>query len=150
VRHGRVLRVASGLIASAAALVFVLTSCPSQRDGMSGQLTTAKDDTLSAARSAVLALQLWAEHRSTRNLTCVQLSDARDQVVQAYQDTAALKAQNPTDLGHQTLLTRVMTDVTNMLNDANAAVRTMSDTPDPLTLGRRLADTANALERDYH
>jgi len=149
VRSRRALRVLTGMLGLAAALAFVLTSCPSNRDGMPGQLATAKDDTQSAARSAALALQMWTQHRSTRDLTCVQLADARDEVVKAYRGIATLKAENPTDLGRQAMLTRAMTNVIDTLNEANAAVRALPGRPDPRNLGQRLVDGADALERDY-
>jgi hypothetical protein len=142
-------RLLAGLIGLVAVLLFVLTSCPSYRDGMSGQLFSAKDDTLSAARSAALAIELWSRHQSTEDLTCVQLSDARDEVVKAYEDIATLKAQNPTDLARQALLTRTTSEVGDLLNDASAAVRAVPGQPDPRTLGQRLTASADALERDY-
>ena len=134
----------------AAVLALVLTSCPSNRDGMPGQLATAKDDTQSAARSAALALQLWQQHRSTRDLTAVQLADSRDEVVKAYKGIATLKAQDPADLNRQSLLTRSMTQLIGTLNDANAAVRALPGQPDPRSLRQHLLDGADALERDYH
>jgi hypothetical protein len=137
------------LVTLAAVLVFVLTSCPSYRDGVAGQLDSAKDDTLSAARSAALAIDLWSRHRSTEDLTCVQLSDARDEVVKALKDVATLKAQNQTDLDHQRLLSRAMSDVTDTLTQASAAVRAVGRQPDPRSFGRALLDGADALERAY-
>ena len=148
-RARQVVRVGAGLLFLAAMLAFVLTSCPSNRDGMPGQLASAKDETQSAARSAALALQLWGQGRSTRALACVQLSDARDEVVKAYQGIATLKAEDPVDLGRQALLTRTMTDLIGTLNDANAAVRALPGLPDPRILSRHLADGVDALERDY-
>ena len=62
----RALRALTVVLVLAGALAFILTSCPSNRDGMPGQLASAKDDAQSAARSGALALQLWARHRSTR------------------------------------------------------------------------------------
>jgi hypothetical protein len=149
VRARQLVRIVVGLLVLAAMLAFVLTSCPSNRDGMPGQLASAKDETQSAARSAALALQLWAQGQSPRDLTCVQLSDARDEVVKAYQGIAILKAQDPVDLGRQALLTRTMTDVIGTLNDANAAVRALPGRPDPRILGRHLTEGADTLERDY-
>jgi hypothetical protein len=145
----RVVRVGAGMLAIAVVLAFILTSCPSNRDGMPGQLSTAKEETQSAARSAALALQMWAQHASTRNLTSVQMADCRDQVVKAYRGIATLEAEDPVDLGRQLMLTRAMTDVIGTLNDANAAVRALPGQPDPRVLGQRLADDADALERDY-
>ena len=143
------LRAGAVVLVLAAALAFVLTSCPSNRDGMPGQLASAKDDTQSAARTGALALQLWARDRSTRSLTAVQLSDARDQVVKAYEGIARLTAEDPVDLNRQVLLTRSMTDVIATLNDANAAVRALPDQPAPKDMGQRLAEAADALDRDY-
>jgi hypothetical protein len=130
-------------------LTFILTSCPSQRDGMSGQLATAKEETQAAARSGALGLQLWAQRRSTRNLTSVQLADARDEVVKAYATIASLEAENRVDLGRQSMLTRTMTGLIDVLDDANAAVRAMPGQPDPRALRQSLLDVADALERDY-
>jgi hypothetical protein len=143
-------RVAAGLLAVAAVLAFILTSCPSNRDGMPGQLATAKDETQSAARSAALALQLWEQHRSTGDLTAVQMADARDEIVKAYQGIATLKAEDPADLDRQSLLTRSMTEQIATLNAANAAVRALPRQTDTRSLRQRLLDGADALERDYH
>ena len=144
------MRAAAVVLILGAALAFVLTSCPSNRDGMPGQLANAKDETQSAARSGAMALQLWVLHRSTRDLTAVQLADARDEVVKAYQGIAVLKAEDPADLSRQVLLTNSMTEVITALNDANAAVRALSAQPDPTALRQRLLDGADALERMYH
>jgi hypothetical protein len=143
-------RVLTGLLVLVAVLALVLTSCPSNRDGMPGQLATAKEETQSAARSAALALQLWAQHRSTRDLTCVQLADARDEIVKAYGGIATLKAEDPVDLGRQAMLAHTMTDLIGALNDANAAVRALPGRPDPQALGQQLLAGADALERNYH
>ena len=116
---------------------------------MPGQLATAKDETQSAARSAALALQLCEQHRSTRNLTAVQLADARDEIVKAYQGIATLKAEDPADLDRQSLLTRSMTELIGTLNNANAAVRALPGQSDLRTLGQELLDGANALEQSY-
>jgi len=132
-----------------AMLAFILTSCPSQRDGMSGQLATAKDETQSAARSGALAIDMWVQRRSTRNLTSVQLGDARDEVVEAYGTIAALKATNSVDLDRQAVLARAMARMIDVLGDANAAVRTVSGQPDPRALRQSLLARADALERDY-
>lgn len=110
-RKRRLPRAAVGLLALAAMLAFVLTSCPSNRDGVPGELATAKDETQSAARSAALALDMWTQHGSTRNLTRVQVSDSRDQIVKAYQTVASLTAESSADLNRQALLTRTMTEL---------------------------------------
>jgi len=142
-------RAVAGLLAMGAMLAFTLPSCPSQRDGMSGQLATAKDETQSAARSGALAIDMWVQRRSTRNLTSVQLGDARDEVVEAYGTIAALKATNSVDLDRQAVLARAMARMIDVLGDANAAVRTVSGQPDPRALRQSLLARADALERDY-
>jgi hypothetical protein len=145
----RTRRVVAGLLVIAGVIAFVLTSCPSNRDGMSGQLATAKDETQSAARTAALALDIWTQHRSTRNLVAVQMADARDEIVKSYSSIATLKADNPADLGRQGLLTHAMTDLIGTLSDANAAVRALPGQPDPQAMRQRLVDGADALDRDY-
>jgi hypothetical protein len=142
-------RAAAVVVVLSAALAFVLTSCPSNRDGMPGQLASAKDETQSAARSGAMALQLWAMHRSTRDLAAVQLADARDEVVKAYQGIAVLKAEDPADLSRQVLLTASTTDIITALNDANAAVRALPAQSSPAALSQRLLDGADGLERTY-
>jgi hypothetical protein len=136
------------LLLLGAALAFVLTSCPSNRDGMPGQLAVAKEETQSASRSAALALDLWARDRSTRQLVGVQLSDARDEVAKAFDGIAILKAEDPVDVHRQALLTQSMTSAIAVLNEANAAVRGLPG-GDPAQLRRALLDNAEALERDY-
>ena len=112
-------------------------------------MSTAKEETQSAARSAALALELWAQHHSTRNLTAVQLGDARDEMVKAYQDVAAIAAEDPADLRRQTVLTQAMAGLIQTMNDAGTAVRGVSTQSDPKALGQHLADGADRLERDY-
>ncbi|APE16095.1 hypothetical protein BOH72_13610 [Mycobacterium sp. WY10] len=130
-------------------LALILTSCPANRDGMPGQLATAKQETQSAVRSAALALQLSADRRSTSSLASVQLVDMRDQIVKAYKKIASLKADNDTDLKHQRVLTTAMTDFIDDLNTASAAVRGASHQVDLTPLRQRLLDGADALDRDY-
>ncbi|MEW5808742.1 MAG: hypothetical protein AB1925_04740 [Actinomycetota bacterium] len=132
-----------------AVLALVLTSCPANRDGMPGQLSSAKDETQSATRSAVMALDLWQRDRSTRQLVGVQLADARDEVTKAYEGITVLKAEDPNDLARQELLTQSMTDIIATLNQANAAVRALSRSRDPAELRSILIEADKALERDY-
>jgi hypothetical protein len=148
-RSRRILRGLVVAVVLAAILVFSLTSCPSNRDGTSSQLSTAKEETQSTARSAALALELWGQHRSTRNLTSVQLSDARDEMVKAYQDVASLTAESYADLGRQNMLIQTMAGLIGTLNDAGAAVRGVSPASDPKALGQHLAESADTPERDY-
>jgi CheY-like chemotaxis protein len=147
---------APGLIRAAAAVVVVialplliLTSCPANRDGMPGRLATAMEETVAAARSGVLALELWTQHRSTRQLVNVQLTDARDEVTKAYQGIAELRAEDPADVRRQAMLTASMTTIIGDLNAASAAVRGLPDQPDPQVLHQRLREGADTLERNY-
>lgn len=142
------LRTATLLVLLGAVVTFVLTSCPANRDGMPGQLATAKEETQSASRSAAAALDLWARGRSTRQLVGVQLADARDEVAKAYEGIAVLKAEDPVDVQRQAMLAEAMTSAITVLNQANAAVRGLP-TGDPVQLGRSLLENADALERDY-
>src|SRR5436190_18466114 len=80
-------------------LGLLLTRCPANRDGMPGQLAQSMDETVTSARSGVLALDLWLQGRSTNQLTSVQISDARDEVVKAYNGIADLTAEDPVDVG---------------------------------------------------
>ncbi len=130
-------------------LALILTSCPANRDGMPGQLATAKQETQSAVRSAALALELSADRRSTSSLASVQLVDMRDQIVKAYKEIASLRADNDTDLKHQRILTTAMTEFIDDLNAASAAVRGASRQVDLPPLRQRLLDGADALDRDY-
>lgn len=145
----RVIRSGATALALAAALAFILTSCPSNRDGMPGQLASAKDEAQSAARSGALAIALWEQRRSTRDLAAVQLADARDEVTKAYRGIATLKAEDPADLARQDLLTRSFTDMIGSLNGANAAVRAVPGQPNPAALRQRLLEAADILDRDY-
>ena len=65
------------------------------------------EETSAAARSGALSLELWSQRRSTAQLTSVQLSDAREEVVKAYQGIADLRAEDPADIGRQAMLTAV-------------------------------------------
>lgn len=146
---GTRVRIAVALVLMAGALALVLTSCPSNRDGMPGQLATAKEETESAARSGALALELWIAHRSPRNLAAVQLSDARDQVAQSYSGIAVLRAEDPQDLRRQSLLTETMTTLIGELNAANAAVRAVDGQPDARQLRQSMLDVIAHLTASY-
>ncbi|MFN8225677.1 MAG: hypothetical protein U0R18_03000 [Mycobacterium sp.] len=142
------MRVTSAAAVLLATLFFILTSCPANRDGMPGQLASAKDEAQSAARSAALALQLWTDHRSTRQLASVQLADARDEVVKAHQGIAVLAAHDPVDVQRQALLAQTMTELINDLNAA-AALRALPGQPDPRQVRQHLLDVSAALESEY-
>lgn len=143
------IRIVVGIAAMVAMLAFILTSCPSNRDGMPGRLAQARAETESAARTGALALDLWAQGRSTRHLTAVQLSDARDTVISAFDGVAELRAEDPVDLRRQLFLTQAMTDIAAQLNSANAAIRALPAQPAPQDLQRQLVAAADAMARDY-
>lgn len=65
------------LVVILAALGFLLTCCPANRDGMPGQLARAMEETASAARSGALALEMSTNRRETAELTAVQQTAAR-------------------------------------------------------------------------
>lgn len=130
-------------------LGLLLTQCPANRDGMPGQLAQSMDETVTAARSGALALDLWIQHRSTSQLTSVQLSDARDEVVKAYKGIADLKAEDPVDVGRQRMLTESMTSVIAALNAASAMIRSIADEPTPEKARDELRAAADAIESGY-
>ncbi len=127
----------------------LLTRCPANRDGMPGQLAKGMQETTEAARSGALALDLWIKRRSTAQLTSVQLSDARDEVVKAYKGIAELKADDPADIDRQRLLTGSMTTIIGQLNAAAATIRDVTDEPSPLKARDDLVASADALENGY-
>lgn len=145
----RLVRVALIPAAIVGVLLFVLTSCPANRDGLPGQLATAMEETVSAAHSGALAIDLWQRGRSTGHVTRVQLSDARDEVTRGYDGIAVLRAEDERDLARQTLLIRTMTEIIATLNEANAAVRIPARGGDATGLRAALLDAAATLERDY-
>jgi hypothetical protein len=142
----RAVALVAGLIAM---LAFILTSCPGNRDGMPGRLAQAMEETESAARSGALALDQWGQGRSTVALTAVQLTDARDEVITAYDGVANLRADDPVDVERQRFLTRSMTEIAAQLNSANASVRALAGQVQPQNLHRELLAAADALARDY-
>ena len=150
-RHERLRRWRMGAIFAVfiVGLGLLLTQCPSNRDGMPGQLAQAMDETTVAARSAALALDLWIQRRSTAQLTSVQLTDARDEVVKAYKGIAELKAQNPVDIGRQRMLTESMTMVITQLNAASATIRQVTSEPALEKARDDLLASADALESRY-
>lgn len=127
-------------------LALLLTRCPANRDGMPGQLAQAMEETTSAARSGVLALDLWTQGRSTTQLTSVQISDARNDVAKAYNGIADLRAEDPVDLRRQRLLTASMTQILAQLNAASAALRGVTTEPTVAAVRAELIGTSHALE----
>lgn len=130
-------------------LGLLVTRCPANRDGMPGQLARAMEQTAAAARSGALALDLWLQDRSTSQLITVQLSDARDEVADAYQGIADLRADDPVDVGRQRLLTGSMNAIIGQLNAASAAVRGLPGQPAPRRARADLLASADALEAGY-
>jgi hypothetical protein len=130
-------------------LGLLLTRCPSNRDGMPGQLAQSMDETVTSARSGALALDLWLQRRSSNQLTSVQISDARDEVIKSYKGIADLKADDPVDLGRQRMLTQSMTKIIGQLNAASATLRTITTQPRLVVLRTALLASADALESGY-
>jgi len=130
-------------------LGLLLTRCPSNRDGMPGQLAQSMDETTTAARTGALALDMWIGHRSTAQLTSVQLSDARDEVLKAYKGIADLRANDPVDIGRQRMLTRSMTAIIGQLNAAAATIRHVITEPTAEKARTDLLASADALESGY-
>lgn len=141
-------RTALSLVLLLLCLGLLVTQCPANRDGMPGQLAQAMRETSAAARSGALALDMWSQRRSTAQLTSVQLSDARDEVVKAYKGIAELKAEDPVDIKRQQTLTQSMTDIIGQLNAASATVRDVTTEP-PRKARDELLASADALESGY-
>lgn len=130
-------------------LGFLLTQCPANRDGMPGQLAQAMEETVTAARSGALALDLWLQRRSTNQLVSVQVSDARHEVVKAYKGIADLKSDDPVDLERQQMLTGSMTTIIGTLNSASARLREVTSEPAVEAIRGDLLASAHALEAGY-
>lgn len=131
------------------ALGLLLTRCPANRDGMSGQLAQAMEETVAAARSGAYAIDLRLRDRSTPQLVSVQIADARDEVVKAYKGVADLRADDPADLDRQRMLTEAMTTMIGQLNTASARVRDVVTAPELSALRGQLGASADALEAGY-
>ncbi|MBU8828519.1 hypothetical protein [Mycolicibacterium goodii] len=131
------------------ALGLMLTRCPSNRDGMPGQLAQAMEETVIAARSGALALDLRIRDRTTRQLASVQISDATEDVLKAYTGIADLEADDPVDIERQRLLTAAMTDLIGTLNTASARVREIIAEPPLPRLRDDLVAAADSLESGY-
>ncbi|MGE2691075.1 hypothetical protein [Mycolicibacterium pulveris] len=130
-------------------LAVLLTRCPANRDGMPGQLASAMEETTSAARSGVLALDLWTQGRSTTQLASVQISDARNDVAKAYNGIATLRAQDPVDVRRQRMLTESMTTIIAQLNAASAVLRDVSAQPTIAVVRAELTRSSDELESGY-
>lgn len=121
------------------ALGLLMLALPSVRDGVPGQLTQAEQESESATRTGVLAIQLWRENRSTGALAAVQLADASEQVTKAYEEIATLTPDTDGDLRHQQALTVTMTEAVAALNGASASVRGVPSPDGVDAVGQRLA-----------
>jgi hypothetical protein len=151
-QHGERLRRWRAIALLAAFFVvlgLLLTQCPSNRDGMPGQLAQSMDETVNSARSGALAIDLWLQRRSTNQLASVQISDARDEVVKAYKGVAELKAEDPVDIRRQQMLTQSMTEIIGQLNAASATLRTITREPTLDSVRASLRASADALESGY-
>jgi hypothetical protein len=130
-------------------LGLLLTRCPSNRDGMPGQLAQSMEQTTTAARTGAMALNMWIGRRSTSQLASVQLSDARDEVLKAYKGIADLSAQDPVDIRRQRMLTESMTTIIGQLNAAAATIRHITSEPTVEKARADLMASADALESGY-
>ncbi|QZH58046.1 hypothetical protein K1X22_17100 [Mycolicibacterium farcinogenes] len=130
-------------------LGLLLTRCPANRDGMSGQLAQAMEETVAAARSGAYALDLRIRDRSTPQLVSVQISDARDEVAKAFKGIADRQADDPADLERQRMLTEAMTTMIGQLNTASARVREVAAEPELSALRTQLLQSADTLETGY-
>jgi hypothetical protein len=145
----RRLRTALLLIAVLVGTGLLLTRCPANRDGMPGQLAQAMKESTAAARSGAMALDLWLDDRSTVRLTSVGVSDARDEVVKAYEGIAKLRADDPVDVQRQRMLTASMTTIIGQLNAASAMIRGVTSAPTTERARDELIASAKALESGY-
>ncbi|MGV0642837.1 hypothetical protein ABQE44_05455 [Mycolicibacterium sp. XJ2546] len=130
-------------------LALLLTRCPANRDGMPGQLARAMEETTSAARSGALALDLWAQGRSTTQLASVQITDSRNDVTKAYKGIAELRAEDPVDVRRQRMLTESMTEIIAQLNAASAVLRDVSTQPTVAAVRADLMRSSHDLESGY-
>ncbi|KKW64286.1 hypothetical protein BST23_06080 [Mycolicibacterium elephantis] len=133
----------------AVGLALLLTRCPAYRDGMPGRLAQAMEETTSAARSGVVALDLWTQGRSTTQLASVQITDARDDVAKAYNGIVVLRAQDPVDVRRQRMLTESMTAIIAELNAASAVLRDVDEQPGVAEVRAELARSSHELEAGY-
>ncbi|MGV0720108.1 hypothetical protein ABQF17_05360 [Mycolicibacterium elephantis] len=133
----------------AVGLALLLTRCPAYRDGMPGRLAQAMEETTSAARSGVVALDLWTQGRSTTQLASVQITDARDDVAKAYNGIVVLRAQDPVDVRRQRMLTESMTAIIAELNAASAVLRDVDEQPGVAAVHAELARSSHELEAGY-
>jgi hypothetical protein len=88
---------------------------------------------------------MWQTDRSTSSLVSVQLGDARADVVEAYQSTAALSVADPATGDVQRTLTVSMNHVVDLLNTAVVLVGRQPPTNATELLGHQLRTAADEL-----
>ena len=135
------------VVAVAAVVALALFATPTSRGGAVAQLVRAADDAASAVRSAGVALNAWQRGRSTRNLTSVQLTDARDHVVSATGTVAELDLQNTADIERRRTLSGELNAAVDLLNSTRELVTYELPIPPGLDLARALRSTGDALSR---
>lgn len=133
------------LVVMLVGVAFAAAGCPSNRNGIEGQLAQARDEAQSAARSGALALESWQRGRSTASLVSVQLSNARDDVVEAYQGAAELSVSAGANADWQRSLAGAMNHVVDLLNTAGVVVDQEPPTQTSDELHRELLAAAEAL-----
>ncbi len=116
---------------------------------MTGQLVQAQEECESATQTGIFALDLWRNRKSTTQLTAVQLSDARDEVIKNYKGIATLTATGSDDLRQQHALLDAMTDAAAALNTATAVVHGVDATPADVA-HQRLTDAVDRLSGVSH
>jgi hypothetical protein len=131
------------------ALGLLLTRCPANRDGPAGQLHQAMQDGAAGARSSALALDLYERRRSTKQLTSVQISDARDDALKSYKTVAELRPTDSTDLARQKHLLDGINTLVVELDSASAVVRGIDNDASLPAARDGLLAAAESLEKGY-
>ncbi|EME62280.1 hypothetical protein G352_17039 [Rhodococcus ruber BKS 20-38] len=140
--HGSVGRtVAAWLVASAA----VLSSCAGLPGGTEGDLSRAAAQSASATASAELAMELVAEHRTTRAHAVTVLSDALDEVLAAYSAVAAVEVATGQEAAHRAALLDRIDAAATVLGEARARTDAVATAPSAADVTGRLADLTGYL-----
>ena len=111
---------------------------PSQRTSVREQLSQARDQAVSAVRSAESAVDTWSRGRSTITLLSVQLADARDQSVEAYSTAASLNPPGEVDARLQNSLTTAVSAAVSTVNDVTVLVESERSTNTAPDMRQRL------------
>lgn len=130
-----------------AAVCVLLAGCPSVRHGSAGQLEVSREQSQSAVRTGVLAVDLFTSDQATGQAATVQLSDARDQVAEAQMKVATLTPGSGHELRLQRELAEAMTDATAALNAASAVIRGVDDSRSGGDVRRDLVGVLDELSR---